>query len=150
MQEIVIRKAEKRDIPAIHGLVRELAIYERAEEQFVAGISEYERDFQEGVYQALVAEAQGQVVGMALYYVAYSTWKGRMFYLEDFVVKQAWRRFGVGQQLFGAFLEDARQAGCRLVKWQVLDWNEPALQFYAKNNAIIEKEWWNGKIFLFE
>jgi GNAT superfamily N-acetyltransferase len=150
MQEIVIRKAEKRDIPAIHELVRELAIYERAEEQFVAGISEYERDFQEGVYQALVAEAQGQVVGMALYYVAYSTWKGRMFYLEDFVVKQAWRRFGVGQQLFDAFLEDARQAGCRLVKWQVLDWNEPALQFYAKNNAIIEKEWWNGKIFLFE
>ncbi|HMN88650.1 MAG TPA: GNAT family N-acetyltransferase [Saprospiraceae bacterium] len=150
MQEIVIRKAEKRDIPAIHELVRELAIYERAEEQFVAGISEYERDFQEGVYRALVAEAQGQVVGMALYYVAYSTWKGRMFYLEDFVVKQAWRRFGVGQQLFDAFLEDARQAGCRLVKWQVLDWNEPALQFYAKNNAIIEKEWWNGKIFLFE
>jgi GNAT superfamily N-acetyltransferase len=150
MQEIVIRKAEKRDIPAIHELVRELAIYERAEEQFVAGISEYERDFQEGVYQALVAEAQGQVVGMTLYYVAYSTWKGRMFYLEDFVVKQAWRRFGVGQQLFDAFLEDARQAGCRLVKWQVLDWNEPALQFYAKNNAIIEKEWWNGKIFLFE
>lgn len=146
--DIKIRKAEKRDIPAIHALVRELAIYEKAEEQVVASIEEYERDFEAGVYRALVAEAEGRVVGMALSYMAYSTWKGKMLFLEDFVINEAYRRYGIGQQLFDAFLEEARREGCRLVKWQVLDWNEPAIKFYEKNKATIEKDWWNGKIFL--
>ena len=82
--------------------------------------------------------------------MTYSTWKGRMFYLEDFVVLEAYRRLGLGQMLFDAFLQEAKDQQCRLVKWQVLDWNEPALRFYRKNNAVIEKEWWNGKIFLTE
>lgn len=146
--EITIRKATLADVPAMHSLVRELAIYERAEDQFVATVEEYERDFAAGIYQTIVAEAESKVVGMALYYMAYSTWKGKMLYLEDFVVYEAYRRFGIGQLLFEAFLDAARQEGCRLVKWQVLDWNEPALRFYEKNEAIIEKEWWNGKIFL--
>lgn len=146
--QISIRKATPADIPAIHSLVRELAIYEKAEEAFVATLAEYECDFAENVYDALVAEAEGKVVGMALYYLAYSTWKGRMLYLEDFVVFEEYRRYGIGQLLFDAFLEVAKQGNCRLVKWQVLDWNEPALRFYEKNEAIIEKEWWNGKIFL--
>ncbi len=145
---IHIRKAEKRDIPAIHALVRELAVYEKAEEQFVASIEEYERDFEAGVYRALVAESDGKVVGMALSYMAYSTWKGKMLFLEDFVINEAYRRYGIGQLLFDAFLEEARQEGCRLVKWQVLDWNKPAIKFYEKNKAMIEKDWWNGKIFL--
>jgi GNAT superfamily N-acetyltransferase len=146
--QISIRKATPADIPAIHRLVRELAIYEKAEDQFVATLAQYKRDFAQGVYQALVATAEGKVVGMALYYLAYSTWKGRMLYLEDFVVFEEYRRYGIGQLLFDAFVAEARQEGCRLVKWQVLDWNEPALKFYEKNRAIIEKEWWNGKIFL--
>ncbi|MDX1940631.1 MAG: GNAT family N-acetyltransferase [Saprospiraceae bacterium] len=146
--EIIIRKAQKQDIPAIHALVRELAIYEKAEDQFVATMDEYERDFANNVYRVTVAEAGGKVVGMTLSYMAYSTWKGKMLYLEDFVVYEAYRRFGIGQMLFDAFLEEAREEGCRLVKWQVLDWNEPALKFYQKNNAVIETEWWNGKIFL--
>jgi ribosomal protein S18 acetylase RimI-like enzyme len=85
---------------------------------------------------------------MALYYMTYSTWKGRMLYLEDFVVSAGFRRYGVGQRLFDAYLRRAKALECRLVKWQVLDWNEPAINFYRKNNAIIETEWWNGKIFL--
>lgn len=145
---IHIRAAVAADLPAIHNLVRELAIYERAEEQFIASIEEYERDFAEGIFKALVAELDGRVAGMALYYMAYSTWKGRMLFLEDFVVEPDSRRYGLGQLLFDAFLEEGRREGCRLVKWQVLDWNEPALRFYEKNEAVIEKEWWNGKIFL--
>jgi GNAT superfamily N-acetyltransferase len=145
---IHIRAAVAADLPAIHNLVRELAIYERAEEQFIASIEEYERDFTDGIFKALVAELDGRVAGMALYYMAYSTWKGRMLFLEDFVVEPDSRRYGLGQLLFDAFLEEGRKAGCRLVKWQVLDWNEPALRFYEKNDAVIEKEWWNGKIFL--
>ena len=146
----IIRKAEQKDLPAIHALVRELAIYEKAEHEFVASLEDYQTDFEAGIYEAHVAEVDGKVVGMALYYMTYSTWKGRMLYLEDFVVLGAYRRLGLGQQLFDAYLEEARKQKCRVVKWQVLDWNEPALRFYRKNNAVIEKEWWNGKIFLTE
>ncbi len=145
---ILIRKAIKSDLPAIHELVRELAIYERAEDAFTATLADYEADFEAGIYEALVAEVAGEIRGMALYYMAYSTWKGRMLYLEDFVVRQTQRRAGLGQLLFEAFVEEAKRKGCRLIKWQVLDWNEPALAFYRKNDAIIETEWWNGKIFL--
>lgn len=148
--EIIIRRATHADLNAIHDLVHDLAVYEKAEEEFIATIEEYERDFSNGVFQAIVAEMDDQVVGMALYYVAYSTWKGKMLFLEDFVVKETHRRYGLGQKLFDAFLDEARNQGCRMVKWQVLDWNEPALRFYRKNDAIIEEGWWNGKIFFAE
>jgi GNAT superfamily N-acetyltransferase len=95
-----------------------------------------------------VAIHEDEVVGLILYHMAYSTWKGKMLYLEDFIVTEDFRRFGLGQLLFDAFLAEGARLGCRLVKWQVLDWNEPALKFYEKNTAIIEKGWWNGKIFL--
>lgn len=145
---IQIRKATKADIPAIFALVQELALYEKAPEAVITSVAIYERDFEEGIFEALVAEKDNMVVGMALYYMAYSTWKGRMLYLEDFVVQEPFRRFGAGQMLFDAFLEVAKQKEASLVKWQVLDWNEPAIRFYEKNKAIIETEWWNGKIFL--
>ena len=67
-------------------------------------------------------------------------------YLEDFVINEEYRRMGIGQKLFDAVVEESQAQDCKLLKWQVLLWNEPALQFYIKNNAIIEKEWWNGKI----
>jgi GNAT superfamily N-acetyltransferase len=142
-----IRQAKQDDIPAIHDLVRELAIYEKAEQEFIASQEEYRRDFADGVFQCQVAESDSQVVGMVLYYMTYSTWKGKMMYLEDFVVREAFRQKGIGQMLFDAFLAAAKKEGCRMVKWQVLDWNAPAIAFYEKNRAIIEKEWWNGKIF---
>ncbi|MBX2877433.1 MAG: GNAT family N-acetyltransferase [Saprospiraceae bacterium] len=147
---ITIRKANLADLQAIHDLVRELAVYEKAEPEFVASLADYQSDFEAGIFDAHVAAVDGKVVGMALYYMTYSTWKGRMFYLEDFVVQEEYRGHGLGQKLFDAFLQEARDRKCRLVKWQVLDWNEPALRFYRRNNAVIEKEWWNGKIFLTE
>jgi GNAT superfamily N-acetyltransferase len=130
----------------VHDLVRKLAVYEKAEHEFIATLEDYQNDFKEGIFEVLLAEIEGEVVGMCLYYMTYSTWKGKMLYLEDFVVKQTYRQAGVGQQLFDAFIQEARAKGCRLTKWQVLDWNEPAIKFYEKNNAVIEKEWWNGKI----
>lgn len=145
--ETSIRLAGPEDIPAIHNLVRELAIYEKAEQEFVASLEDYRRDFADGIFEALIAENSAGVVGMALYYMTYSTWKGRMLYLEDFVIEQAYRRQGIGKLLFDGFLEQARRKECRLVKWQVLDWNDPALKFYQQYDAVIEKEWWNGKIF---
>ncbi len=162
-----IRPAVEADMPAIHALVHELAVYERAPEAHTATIEDYIRDFHAGIFEAHVAEdtegsnpdisesnpsrvvgVGGTIVGMIFYYMAYSTWKGRMLYLEDFVVTEKYRQYGVGQILFETFLEIARQKECRLVKWQVLDWNEPAIKFYRKNDAIIEADWYNGKLFL--
>ncbi len=147
MTPISIRLATREDLPDIHNLVRELAIYEKAEHEFTASLEDYYRDFDEDIFEALVAEKDGIICGMALYYMTYSTWKGKMLYLEDFVVRQSYRKMGVGQQLFDGFLQNAQEKNCRLVKWQVLDWNKPAIQFYEKNKALIEQGWWNGKIF---
>jgi GNAT superfamily N-acetyltransferase len=152
---IQIRPATVDDLPAIHGLVHVLAVYENAPEQHTATIEEYKRDFEAGIFESHVAvdtdNTEGrQIVGMIFYYMAYSTWRGRMLYLEDFVVTESYRKYGVGQLLFETFLEVARQKDCFLTKWQVLDWNTPAVNFYEKNKAVIEKEWWNGKIFLKE
>ena len=152
---IQIRPATVDDLPAIHDLVHELAVYENAPEQHTATIEEYKRDFEAGIFESHVAvdtdnTEGGQIVGMIFYYMAYSTWRGRMLYLEDFVVTESYRKYGVGQLLFETFLEVARQKDCFLTKWQVLDWNTPAVNFYEKNKAVIEKEWWNGKIFLKE
>jgi ribosomal protein S18 acetylase RimI-like enzyme len=152
---IVIRLTTEADMSAIHALVHELAVYERAPEAHTATIEDYLRDFKAGIFESHVAVnmdeslgKQGEIVGMIFYYMAYSTWKGRMLYLEDFVVTESYRQYGVGQMLFETFLEIAREKECRLVKWQVLDWNEPAIKFYRKNEAIIENDWYNGKIFL--
>jgi GNAT superfamily N-acetyltransferase len=145
---MIIRQAERRDIPTIFALVQELALYEKAPEAVITSVASYEEDFDNNVFEAIVAEMEGEVIGMALYYMAFSTWKGKMLYLEDFVVKETHRRYGAGQLLFDAFLAKAKEKKCTLTKWQVLDWNEPAVRFYEKNNAIIEREWWNGKLFL--
>ena len=146
--EVTVRAAAKADLPAIHALVAELAEYERAPHEFVATLTEYEDDFEAGFFEALVAEHEGEVVGMMVWYRAYSTWKGRMLYLEDFVVRAEWRRRGVGEKLWEALVAKARELDCKLIKWQVLDWNEPAIRFYEKIGAEIEKGWWNGKLFL--
>lgn len=148
MTEALIRKGTSHDLPEIHRLVADLAEYEKAPEEFIATIEEYERDFSAGIFDFIVAEVSGKIVGMALYYMAYSTWKGKMLYLEDFVVEEAARGKGIGKLLFDAFLHLAREAGCRLVKWQVLDWNTPAIEFYERCGATMESEWYNGKIFL--
>lgn len=148
MSNLIIRAATESDLPTIHSLMYELAVYEKEPEAVKASVAEYTEDFRNGLFESHVAELDGQIIGMTLFYMAYSSWKGKMLYLDDFVVTEASRRYGAGQLLFNAFLEEGRQRGCRLVKWQVLDWNEPALNFYRKNEAIIETGWWNGKIFL--
>lgn len=145
----IVRKASLGDLAGLLDLVRELAVYEKAPEAVTATLQDYEKNYLEGVFDALVAvDEQGLVLGTAIYYVCFSTWKGRMLYLEDFVVKESLRGQGTGKLLFDALLREAVNLDCRLVKWQVLEWNEPALNFYGKYQAIIEKEWWNGKIFI--
>jgi GNAT superfamily N-acetyltransferase len=146
--KIDIRPAILSDMPAIHALMYELAVYEKSPESVEATIAEYETDFERGVFESHIAEDDGKVVGMTLFFMAYSSWRGKMLYLDDFVVSEPYRRLGVGQLLFDAFIEEGRRRGCRLVKWQVLDWNEPAIRFYEKNDTVVEKDWWNVKKFL--
>ncbi|MEM6878846.1 MAG: GNAT family N-acetyltransferase [Bacteroidota bacterium] len=144
-----IRQATAADLTTIHKLVEELAIYEKEPDAFVATIEDYHRDFESGWFEAILAEdGAGQVLGMAVYYETFSTWNGRMLYLEDFVVTEASRKTGIGQLLFEQVLQIAKEKECKLLKWQVLDWNEPALNFYRKNRATIEDNWLNGKIYL--
>lgn len=144
---VKIRPATDADMPAIHALMFELAVYEKSPESVQTTPEEYLEDFRNGLFESHVAEMDGKVVGMTLYFMAYSSWRGKMLYLDDFVVNEPYRRFGVGQKLFDAFLAEARNRGCRLAKWQVLDWNEPAIKFYEKNGAEIEEGWWNVKVY---
>ena len=147
---IQIRQGTEQDLPAVHALVGELARFERAEDSFVATEADYLADFREKFFATVVAEdtEAGKIVGMVLYNFAYSTWKGRMLYLEDFVVDPAYRGHGIGQRLWDVLKERGRERGCRLMKWQVLDWNEDAIRFYKRQNAEIEEEWHNGKLTL--
>ena len=109
-------------------------------------LEDYKGVFKEVAFESIVAVLDGEVIGTCVFYNTFSTWKGKMLYLEDFVVRDSARRLGVGQLLFDRFNKIARERGCALTKWQVLDWNEPALRFYEKNKATIEKEWWSCKI----
>ena len=144
--EIQIRFAQVADLESIRGLVVELAIFEKEPNAVTATMDDYISAFKTGLISIIVAEIKNEIVGMTLFYDTFSTWKGKMLYLEDFVVKEAWRSQGIGDSLFEATLAEARNRGCALMKWQVLDWNENAIKFYLRKGSTIEKEWWNGKI----
>ena len=146
MKDVIIRKASRQDIPGVFSLVVELATYEKARHEVTMTVDDYQELYAEGFYQSIVALIDDEVVGTCVYYDTFSTWKGRMLYLEDFVVKENKRGLGIGQKLYDYLIEYAREKKYALVKWQVLDWNEPAINFYKRNNAIIDKEWWNCKV----
>ena len=145
---INLRIAKKEDCPRLLDLVHELALFERAPEEVTVTLAEFE-DAGFGnkpVWKAFVAEADGLVVAFALYYVRYSTWKGCRMYLEDLIVTKNWRGKGVGKLLFDRLVQEARELGFNGMTWQVLDWNEPAINFYKKYEAAIEAGWLNGSL----
>ncbi|MEP6647211.1 MAG: GNAT family N-acetyltransferase [Saprospiraceae bacterium] len=148
--DIQIRKVKETDIESIHSLVRELAEYEKGLHKLTTTSESFLHDFRDKIFDAFVAETEGKVVGMALYFMAFSTWRGRMLYLEDFVVRQTERGSGIGKLLFDAFLDEAKRQEVSLVKWQVLDWNEPAINFYKKYDVEFDDEWLDCKIYLKE
>ncbi|MEZ4910619.1 MAG: GNAT family N-acetyltransferase [Saprospiraceae bacterium] len=133
-------------LPFIYDFVKELAQYERAPDAVTTTLTEYELAFADGLIDGHLAKLGSSFVGGTLFYMTFSTWKGKCMYLEDFYIKPDFRQYGIGQMLFDAYVRRSRECGAKMLKWQVLDWNMPALKFYAKNNAIIETEWWNGKI----
>jgi GNAT superfamily N-acetyltransferase len=145
---IAIRKGTKTDLPAVLNLVKELAIYEKAPNEVTVTLSDMERDgFGENpIFSFFVAETDGKVVGIALYYIKYSTWKGKCVFLEDIIVTEAYRQYGIGKKLFDEVVKVAKAMNVKRLEWQVLEWNEPAIKFYKKLNAHFEEEWINCKL----
>ena len=146
--EIKIRKAVRKDCARMMELIQELATYEKAPDEVTVSLTHFEESGfgPNPVWWAFVAEAQGVVVGMALYYVRYSTWKGQRMYLEDILVTEDMRGQKIGSLLFDALIVEAKEKGFNGMNWQVLDWNEPAINFYKKYNANFDPEWVNCSI----
>ncbi len=146
---INVRPAVKEDCPRLLELVRELALYEKAPDEVTVSMEHFvESGFGEKpVWWAFVAEEGSMIYGFALYYIRYSTWKGQAMYLEDIVVTASARGKGIGKLLFDRLIEEAREKGLKRMVWQVLKWNEPAINFYKKYNADFDGEWFNGSIY---
>lgn len=143
-----IRKATKEDLPQVLDLVKELALYEKAPEEVTITLQELEEDGfgSNPLYWIILAENEQGILGMSFYYIRYSTWKGKCLYLEDIVVKEQYRGHKIGKILFEETIKAAKEMNAKLITWQVLDWNEPAINFYKKFNAELDGEWINGKL----
>ena len=145
---VTIRRAVKEDCKPLLDLVYELAVFERAPEQVTVTLDHFEESGfgANPVWWGFVAEENNLIIGFVLYYIRYSTWKGQRMYLEDFLVTEKARGKGVGKLLFDKLIEEAKEKKFNGIVWQVLDWNEPAINFYKKYNAKIEGEWLNCSI----
>jgi ribosomal protein S18 acetylase RimI-like enzyme len=148
MPDIIIREARAEDCEAMLDLIRELAVYERAPGEVTVSPEHFlESGFGANpVWWAWVAETDGKVVAFALYYIRYSTWKGQRMYLEDIIVNEPWRGRGIGSRLMDKLIEVAKQKGFSGIMWQVLGWNEPAINFYRRYNAEFDDEWLNASV----
>jgi GNAT superfamily N-acetyltransferase len=144
--DVQIRFALEEDCGRLLELIHELALYEKAPEEVTVTLPEFVAAGygDKPVWKAFVAEVDGQILGFALYYTRYSTWKGCRLYLEDFVVTESARGQGIGKLLFEAVMQEARDKGYNGMSWQVLDWNAPAINFYDKYNASLESGWLNA------
>jgi len=143
---MLVRKGIKSDLRDVLELIKELAEYEHELHQVSNTIEKMEVDgFGEApVFGFLVAEEEGLIIGTAIYYFRYSTWKGKRLYLEDIIVTEKMRGKGIGKQLFDATVTIGKSTNCTGMMWQVLDWNEPAINFYKKYyDPLIDKGWLN-------
>jgi GNAT superfamily N-acetyltransferase len=144
-----IRIGQESDMPQVMDLIMELAVFEKSPESVKMTVSELEKhgfgDHPD--FGLLVAESDGELLGMALYYYCFSTWRGKYLYLEDLIVRESARKLGAGSKLFTALVEKTKTEGLRQMGWQVLDWNEPAIEFYKKHGAELQSEWLNGRMY---
>jgi GNAT superfamily N-acetyltransferase len=146
MTDIIIRKGLESDLEAVHALVYELAVYEKAPQEVETSPAQYARDGfgERSFFEFFVAEhPQEGIVGIAFFYFGYSTWKGKLLYLDDLVITEKWRRQGIGSRLLDRVVSYGLEKDARQIRWQVLDWNEPAIKMYEKVKARFDGEWLN-------
>lgn len=140
---MIIRKATKNDMPSVLELIQELATFEKEPDAVVVTVEDLVRDgFSENpLFQCFVAEVDGAIIGMALYYYRYSTWKGKTIHLEDLIVKESKRGTGAGFALYKEIIKQGKAENVRRIEWNVLDWNTPAIDFYEKSGAKVLGDW---------
>ena len=144
--DVKVRQAKKEDCQSMMELIHELAVYEKAPDEVTVNFDHFvESGFGENpVWWAFVAEVEETVVGFALYYIRYSTWKGQRMYLEDILVNEPWRGKGIGKLLFDELIKEAKEKKFSGIMWQALEWNEPAIHFYKKYEGVnFDSEWVN-------
>ena len=142
---VTIRPGKREDLARTLELIKELATYERAPDKVITTVDQMTRDGfgPNPIFGFFVAERAGRIVGISLYYWRYSTWKGKRLYLEDIIVTESERGKGAGKLLFDRTMKHAVDEGCTGMMWQVLEWNEPAINFYKKYDAKLDDEWTN-------
>ena len=145
---VTIRAGTKTDVPGMLALVKELATYERAPQEVTNTIEMMEQDGfgNQPVFFSRIAESNGEMVGIAIFYIAYSTWKGKCVYLEDIIVTEKLRGSGIGKLLFNEVGKFAKEQEAQQLRWHVLEWNEPAIAFYKKYNTSFDTEWTTCKL----
>ena len=138
-----IRKGTIEDMPRVLELIQELAAFEKQPDAVQVTVSDLERDGfgPNPLFQILVAEMNGEIPGIALFYNRFSTWKGKTIHLEDLIVSEQYRGSGIGMKLYEAVMAEAKKQNVRRVEWNVLDWNTPAISFYEKTGAVVFKDW---------
>jgi GNAT superfamily N-acetyltransferase len=140
---MIIRKALKKDMPCVLELIQELAIFEKEPDAVVVTVDDLVRDgfSEQPLFQCFVAEVENEIIGMALYYYRYSTWKGKTIHLEDLIVKESKRGTGAGFALYKEIIQQGKAENVRRIEWNVLDWNTPAIDFYEKSGAKVLGDW---------
>lgn len=139
----MIRKATEKDMPFVLELIQELATFEKEPDAVVVTVADLVRDgFSENpLFQCIVAEKENTIIGMALFYYRYSTWKGKTIHLEDLIVKADQRGTGAGFALYKEIIKQGKKDKVRRIEWNVLDWNTPAIAFYKKSGAKVLDDW---------
>ena len=140
---MIIRDATKNDMPSVLELIKELAVFEKEPEAVVVTVDDLVRDgFSENpLFECFVAEEKNEIIGMALYYYRFSTWKGKTIHLEDLIVKEDKRGTGAGFALYTEIIKKGKAENVRRIEWNVLDWNTPAINFYEKSGANVLDDW---------